>query len=453
MNEEKWINKNIFYHHDLESFFKFNIPEGSSVLEIGSKTGYLINSLKPKNGVGIEFEKHLVEFATKKYRHIKFIYAKEDSINIKGTFDYIIISDQLSKINDIQYLFNQIKNNCNENTRIIINYHSFLWLPLLDIAEKLGLKAPQKRTNWLTTNDICNLLDLEGYQVIKSGSRFLFPIYIPIFSNLLNKYVGKFPVFKLFNLTNYIIARYTKNNPLEHSVSVVIAARNEKGNIENAVLRTPIMGKKTEIIFVEGGSTDGTYEEIIRIAKKYKDRNILYTKQTGIGKGDAVRKGFSIATGDILMILDADLTVPPEDLPKFYNAINSGKGEYINGCRLVYPMEDEAMRFLNIIGNKFFSVAFSWLLDQQIKDTLCGTKVLTSENYKKLEKNRNYFGNFDPFGDYDLIFGCAKMNLKFSEVPIRYKAREYGSTNISRFKHGWLLMKMVVFATNKIKFI
>ena len=214
------------------------------------------------------------------------------------------------------------------------------------------------------------------------------------------------------------------------------------------------MGKHTEIIFVEGNSTDDTFDEIQRIYEKYKDqRDIKYIRQDGKGKCDAVRKGFSIATGDILFILDADLTVSPEDLPKFFDAIASGKGEYINGSRLVYPMEKEAMRLLNIFGNKFFSMMFSWILGQRIKDTLCGTKVLSKDNYLKLSENRKYFGEFDPFGDFDLIFGSAKLNLKFIEIPIRYKARKYGETNISRFKHGWLLLKMVFYAINKIKFI
>jgi glycosyltransferase involved in cell wall biosynthesis len=273
----------------------------------------------------------------------------------------------------------------------------------------------------------------------------------------LNKYVGNLPLFNQLGLITFLVARSTRQTikPIdEMTVSVVIPARNEKGNIELLVQRTPNMGKSTEIIFVEGNSTDDTWQEIQRIGELYKDKRPLkWTQQEGKGKGDAVRKGYSIATGDILMILDADMTVPPEDLPKFFQAIASGKGEYINGTRLVYPMEKEAMRTLNLLGNKFFSLAFSWLLGQRLKDTLCGTKVMTRENYLKLSANRAYFGEFDPFGDFDLIFGSAKLNLKFIEVPIRYRARTYGETNISRFKHGWLLLKMVFFALNKIKFL
>jgi len=421
-----------FYSKDLLKFYQYNLNKEKNILEINHENYSLLKETKYKLLVNYE----------------------NNNIKTKGKFDYIIIPDTLSTVLDIQKLFSNIHNNCKKNTRLIINYHNFLWLPILNLAEKLHLKKSQNRSNWLNTDDLTNLLEIENFQVIKSGKRLLFPIKIPIISVLFNKYIANLPIINSMCVTNYLIARplgLEKNkNP---SVSVVIAARNEKGNIENAVTRTPQMGSRTEIIFVEGGSSDGTYEEIKRVATKYKEKNIIYAKQKGVGKGGAVRKGFSIATGDILMILDADLTVPPEDLPKFYNAIASGKGEYINGCRLVYPMEDKAMRFLNILGNKFFSIAFSWLLNQKIKDTLCGTKVISRKNYLQLAKNRSYFGDFDPFGDYDLIFGATKMNLKFVEIPIRYKAREYGSTNISRFKHGWLLLKMVAFAMNKIKFV
>jgi glycosyltransferase involved in cell wall biosynthesis len=291
----------------------------------------------------------------------------------------------------------------------------------------------------------------------RQTKKIIFPRYLPLISWFLNRYVVNLPLFNFFGLVTFLVARSIRTpfkKAEDITVSVVIPTRNEKGNIEALVQRTPKMGKATEIIFVEGNSTDDTWDEIQRVCKLYQDKAPLkWIQQEGKGKGDAVRKGYSIATGDVLMILDADMTVPPEDLPKFFEAIASGKGEYINGTRLVYPMEKEAMRTLNLLGNKFFSIAFSWLLGQRLKDTLCGTKVMTRENYLKLAANRSYFGDFDPFGDFDLIFGAAKLNLKFIEVPIRYRARTYGETNISRFKHGWLLLKMTFFALNKIKFL
>ena len=255
-------------------------------------------------------------------------------------------------------------------------------------------------------------------------------------------------------MANFVVARpIPLPDTRTPSVSVVIAARNESGHIDELIERIPEMGGGTEIVFVEGNSTDDTYEAIERAIANHPGRNCKLLKQPGKGKGDAVRTGFDAAEGDILMILDADITVPPEDLPRFYELIADGSAEFVNGVRLVYPMEGEAMRFANLLGNKFFSWAFSWLLGQSIRDTLCGTKVLRRSDYARIAANRAYFGDFDPFGDFDLLFGAAKLSLKIQEVPIRYRARRYGETNISRWKHGWLLLKMVAFAARRIKFI
>jgi hypothetical protein len=364
----------------------------------------------------------------------------------------------ISYLDDIQTALLEVRRICNENTRVIITYHNYLWEPFLTLAEKIGQRSPQPiNLNWLSDGDIENFLYLAGLEVVKKGKRFLLPKHIPIIGRLFNGYIDKLPIIRNLCLTNYVVAKPVierKNWDNKFRVSVLIPAMNEKGNIEDAVKRIPKLGKQTEIIFVEGGSNDRTWQEIERVYSEYKDDySIIIMQQDGKGKGDAVRKGFDAATGDILMILDADLTVIPEDLTKFYNVIASGKGEFINGSRLVYQMENHAMRFLNLLGNKFFSLLFTWLLDQRFKDTLCGTKVLFKKDYEKLKEGRNYFGEFDPFGDFDLIFGASKLNLKIIELPIRYKERTYGVTNISRFKHGLLLLRMCIFAARKIKFI
>lgn len=453
---DKWLKRNRFYYKEVTKFLKYNIPENASVIEIGCGNGFLINQLKPGKGYGIDISEEMIKTAKEKYPDYHFLHMDAENIQIDETFDFIIISDTIGYFEDVQKAFTELQKISHESTRIIISYQNFFWLPLFNLVEWLGLKMRSKKINWLNTQDIVNLLELSDLEVVKKERRFLFPKFFPVLSWLFNKYLVHLPFFNLFGMINYVIARPKINRPANNelfSTSVVIPARNEKGNIENAVKRMPRFGKHVEIIFIEGNSTDDTYEEIKRVAEKYGNEwDIKHAQQDGKGKGDAVRKGFGMATGDILMILDADLTVPPEDLPKFYNAFATGKGEYINGTRLVYPMEDQAMRTLNMMGNKFFSMMFSWLLSQRMKDTLCGTKVISSENWEKLLANRSYFGDFDPFGDFDLIFGASKLNLKFVEIPIRYQAREYGDTNISRFRHGWLLLKMVFFAMNKIKF-
>ena len=371
-----------------------------------------------------------------------------------------MFSNTIGYLNDVQKVFEELHKVCHSGTKIFITYYNYLWQPILKLAEGLGLKQKMPQQNWLTQKDIGNLLYLAGFDMFRSSKSLLIPFNIPLVSMLANRYFAKLPLINYYTLNTFCVARPipdTENKFKElnrqHTVSVIIPARNESGNIENAVLRTPEFGKHVELIFIEGNSTDDTWEKIQEIAEKYKNTHtIKIGRQDGKGKGDAVRKGFDMANGDILMILDADLTVPPEDLPKFYHALVSGKGEFINGSRLVYTMEKQAMRFLNVLGNKFFSVAFSWLLGQPFKDTLCGTKVLFKKDYDRIKDNRMYFGDFDPFGDYDLIFGAHKLNLKITELPIVYQQRLYGSTNISRFKHGLILLRMCLFAAKKIKF-
>jgi glycosyltransferase involved in cell wall biosynthesis len=320
----------------------------------------------------------------------------------------------------------------------------------------LGIRKPREYQNWLPPQDIANLLNLSNFDVIRSDSFVLLPKRIWPISALCNYILSLLPGFRLFNLVNLVIARRLPQpeSDKDLSVSVIVPTRNERGNIEDAIKRIPDMGRETEIIFVDGNSTDGTAEEIENQIKKHPQRKIRLIHQgNGIGKGDAVRKGFAAATGDVLVIQDADLTAPPEDLPKFFAAIRDGKGEYINGSRLVYPMEKQAMRFLNLLANKFFGSLFTWLLGQRFRDTLCGTKMIRKKDYEVIVANRSYFGDFDPFGDFDLIFGAVKQNLKVIEVPVGYRARTYGETNISRFRHGWLLLKMSWVAFKKIKWL
>ena len=454
---DTYIQKNRHYYDDLLKFFIYNIPEGSSVLEIGCGTGYLLNAINPAKGVGIDLSFNMIHTAKQRYPNLEFHRMDAEALDLHDVFDIVIISDTLGFFEDIQRVFSQLKKVITPDTRIILTYHNFFWQPLLILAEWLRLKMPQKRLNWLDDRDVANLLKLEGFEIIKKGKRFICPVSLPGISWLCNTYLGHLPLLNRVCITGYTIARMQQKklgNAPPYNVSVIVPARNEKGNIEQALQRIPAMGRQTEVIFVEGHSTDKTLEEIQRVCEAYSGvLDVRYIVQDGTGKGDAVRKGFDIATGDILMILDADLTVAPEELPKFYQAIATGRGEYINGSRLVYPMEDEAMRFLNMLGNKFFSIMFSFLLEQPLKDTLCGTKVIFKKHYQQLINNRKYFGDFDPFGDFDLIFGAAKLNLQIVEIPIRYGARTYGTTNISRFTHGWLLLKMVIFAMNKIKFV
>lgn len=451
-----WRRKNRYYYEEVERIVRFHVPRGPSVLEIGCGTGDLLAALAPARGVGIDISPKVLEIARSKHPGLTFLAGDAEDIPLSEPFDYVLLSDLIGYLDDVQRAFEQLNKVCHPQTRVILTYFNYLWEPVLRAGERLGIKRPQPDQNWLSLADLQNLLSLAGFQTVSMGYKVLLPVRVPLLSSLCNRVLANLPLLRKLCLVETIIARPAPMPVPEEtlSCSVVVPARNERGNIEDAVRRIPAMGRHTEIIFVEGNSRDGTAEEIGRVIAAHPERDVKLVPQgTGVGKGDAVRKGFAVAQGDILMILDADLTVPPEALPKFLKALASGRGEFVHGSRLVYPMKKQAMRFLNTLGNKFFSLAFTWLLDQRFKDTLCGTKVLYRSDYERIAAGRAYFGDFDPFGDFDLIFGAAKLDLKILEIPIRYRERTYGTTQISRFRHGWLLLRMCLFALRRIKFL
>jgi len=452
---DRWRGLGGYYHRRVREVYRQLVAPGQRVLELGCGQGTLLASLEPGRGAGIDFAPGMLKRARARYPHLTFLEGDVHELALDEQFDVIILSDLVNDLWDVQAVLRRIAPLAAPGARIIMNFYSHLWEQPLTAAQRFRLAAPLLRQNWLTADDLSNLLELEDFEPIKHFQEIIAPVPFWPLHVLFNRFLVKLWPFRHLALTNFLIARpkASREPEGEPTVSVIVPARNEAGNIADILRRTPVMGSGTEIIFVEGGSSDDTYDVIEREIAARPDRNCRLFRQTGKGKGDAVRLGFAEASGDILMILDADMTVPPEDLPRFYEAIRSGKGEFINGVRLVYPMEKEAMRFLNLLGNKFFSLAFSWLLGQTIKDTLCGTKVLWRSDYERIAAGRSYFGEFDPFGDFDLLFGAAKLNLKIVQVPIRYRERTYGETNISRFRHGMLLLRMVLFAARKIKFV
>ena len=456
---DRWREFNAAYHEDDYKFMQFLIPPGKRVLELGCGRGDLLASLKPSYGIGIDFGAETIARARARYPGLHFVLGDVEDPQtlsaIEGPFDYIVIADTIGMLEDIDGTLRLIHQVCAPSTRIVISYYSHLWEPVLTAAEALRLRSKQPNVNYIANADFLNLMDLADFEMIGREQRQLLPRRWLGLGPFINRFIAPLPGIRKLCLRTYLVGRPVRQFPdRKFSVSIVIPCRNERGNIESAILRMPKFASRQEILFVEGNSSDGTFEECERVRDAYKEKwDIKVLKQDGKGKGDAVRKGFAAATGDVLMILDADLTMPPEALPKYHAVIESGKAEFVNGTRLVYPMENEAMRPLNFIANRCFAYLFSYLVNTRLTDTLCGTKVLLRKDYEVLARERGYFGNFDPFGDFDLIFGAAKQNLKIIETPIHYKARTFGETQISRFRDGWLLLKMVWFAYRKLKAI
>jgi SAM-dependent methyltransferase len=444
-----------YYHSRLAAIYSHLAGSHIRVLEIGSGNGDLLASLSPDFGVGVDLSRGMIDKAKERHPELHFVHADGHHLPIEGNFDIVILSDLLNDVWDVQAILVEVARVVKPTTRVIVNFYSRLWqLPLM-IAQALGLAKPLAEQNWLTIEDVTNLMRLADFEAFRRFPEVLLPINVPLITPLANRFLVKLAPFNWFALTNFLVARPApvRTAKKERSVSVVIPARNEAGNIERLFELVPSIGSSTELIFIEGHSKDNTYEAIDRAIQAHPERRCQLARQTGKGKGDAVRLGFEMATGDVLMILDSDLSVAPDELPRFYEAVVEGKGELVNGVRLVYPMEDLAMRPANLLGNKFFSLAFSWLFGQPVKDTLCGTKVLSRETYDKIAANRAHFGDFDPYGDFDLLFGAAKLSLKITDLPVRYRSRTYGAPNISRWRDGWLLLRMTLFAAMKIKFI
>jgi SAM-dependent methyltransferase len=459
VNLEKWRNRNPYYYEDIEEFYRFLVVPNSIVLEIGTGTGRLLNAVTPDKGVGIDINLEFLELARKNFPRLDFCLEDAEYFESSQPFDYVLLANTLSYLKDIQKTMLNLSQVCNSSTRVILTFHNPGWEVILKLATFFKQRMPISNLNWLNYEDIDNLLRLEGFEIVSRGKRLLIPKKIPLLSDFINKFLAHLPLINTFCLTEYIIARiqpriFDREMIKNATCSVIIPARNEAGNIESCVTRMPQLGRHTEIIFVEGHSQDNTWEEIQAVQGKYSDRwDIKICQQSGKGKGDAVRQGFAMATGDVLIILDSDLTVKPEDLVYFFQSVASGTCEFANGCRLIYPVSSKAMPWLNRMANRFFAWLLSYLLNINIKDSLCGTKALSRENYTRISANRSYFGEFDPFGDFDLLFGSAKLGLQIKDIPVRYMPRTYGSSNIQHFKEGITLLKMCLYAARKMKFI
>lgn len=455
----RFRQRNRVYYDDLTRLHQVLVGEGLRVLEIGCGLGDLLAGVKPAHGVGVDRNPELVAAAGQRHPQLKMVCADAETITPASLgeaepFDVILLPNTLNTLQDVQGVLERLEALCHPRSRLVVSFHNWLWQPLLKAAERIGQRQPQPPESWLTPRDVTNLLDLAGWEVLKAGHRCLLPRRVPLLTPLANRWLSQLPLLEQFGLTHWLVARPARPPHRQPSVSVVIPARNEAGNIGPALERLPQLGRATEVIFVEGHSSDDTWAQIEQVCDRYRGPFALKRlRQRGRGKADAVWLGFEEASGEILVILDADLTVRPEDLPRFVQAMAEGRGEFVNGCRLVYPRSRAAMPPLNTAANRFFAAVFSWLLRQRLKDTLCGTKVIWKADYERLKGGRSYFGDFDPFGDFDLLFGASKLNLKIVEVPVRYQERSYGSSNIAHVKEGLVLARMCIHAARKLRFI
>ncbi|MCX5716027.1 MAG: glycosyltransferase [Candidatus Omnitrophica bacterium] len=449
---EKWLNRNRYYYKSKERFYQFLIPRSKRVLVIGCETGDLLASLKPSYGVGIDISEKMIDIARQKHKDYKFYTMDAQEKLPDEKFDYVVICGMVGELEDVQTFFNTLKTAGDEFTCYILDHYNALWEPLLKFGEAIKLRMPTPFQNWLQIDQISNLLDLCGFDILKTYRCFLFPFYIPVLSFFINSILINVPFLNRLSLLRYVVAKKVCTETHNYGISVVIPCRNEESNIKHVAERIPDMGRHVEIIFVDNGSTDHTADEIKKTIKDNPNRDIKLYVQPKIGKKNALIEGFDRAQQEVLMILDADLTVMPGDLEKFFNVINCGKAEFVNGSRMVYPQERQSMRYLNIIGNYIFGRIFSWVLKFSLTDTLCGTKGFLKKYWPEIKENEiTSRGSLDKWGDFDLLFAAASFNLKMAEIPVRYKRRVYERSKMQHFRHGFKLLIMTFIAIKRFR--
>jgi SAM-dependent methyltransferase len=451
-HRDDWIRSNRYYYDRMKRLLRFIVEPGRRILEVRCETGHFLAAVEPARGLGVEIGQAIVERARRNYPDLEFIQAEPEELNLDEKFDYVLFNHIFDTVDILRALV-QIRRHCTLETRLIVINYNQLWQPLLGLASKLGLRSRFVEPNWISEYDVRGFVNLAGFRPIRTHRLILFPKMIPLLSGLLNDYVAKLPGLRRLCMMQVIVARPQPEAKREQdvTVSVVIPCRNEHGNVQTAVERIPAMGKTTEIIFCDDKSTDGTADEVRRMQALHPNRDIRLVEGPGICKAENVWTGFRSARGDVLMILDADLAVMPEELHDFLRTLVSRRGEFINGSRLVYPMQERAMKFANIVGNKIFGLAFSFLLDQRIKDTLCGTKVLWRKDWLRMERILGSWGIRDLWGDYELLFGASRLHLEIVEVPVHYQERLHGVTKMTKvFSNGLRMLRICFHAWHRL---
>jgi Glycosyl transferase family 2/Methyltransferase domain len=449
----EWIRSNEYFYHRLKRMLQFIVEPHKRVLEIRCEMGDQLASLIPSYGVGVEISDAMVECARQQHPELHFVRSDPEDLDLHETFDYILLNHIFDTV-DILQVMERIRNHCAPETQLIVINYNYLWQPILALASKIGLRSRFVEPNWVSENDIRGFLKLAGFRPVRKHRLILSPKWLPVISSVMNDFLARLPAFRRLCLMQVMVARPLQSPRHEEdlTVSVIVPCRNEEGNVQQAAERIPAMGRHTEIIFCDDKSTDGTVAEVNRMQALYPQKDIRLVASPGICKAENVWTGFRAARGDVLMILDADLAVMPEELPMFLRALACSRGDFINGSRLVYPVQKNAMKMANLIGNKFFGLLFSFLLDQRIKDTLCGTKVFWRKDWMRLEPNLGTWGLKDLWGDYELLFGATKLHLEIAEVPVHYQERIHGVTKMTKvFSNGFRMLRICWYAWRRLE--
>jgi SAM-dependent methyltransferase len=428
-------HRNRYYNQFLIRWCRSFIAPGQRILDVGCGRGDVLAELKPAGGVGIDLSQAMVEAAAAEFPNLSFRHAAVEDFDGEAGFDAALLINTAEYTFDMGAVIARCHRALRDNGKLLLTTANPLWSPVFHFASRLGLRIPECERLFVTNEDLVNLLRLHGFDVVYKRMSLLVPKYIPFLSDFLNNTWSRIPILRLLSSTQFIVARKVPAARREYSVSIVVPCYNERGNIERCIREVRKIGSRTELLFVDDGSKDGTAEAVDPALNPDIDvRVIRYTPNRG--KGHAVTMGFNAASGDIVMILDADLTTMPEELAPVYEAFAAGHAEFVNGTRFIYPMEGRAMKWANYVGNKMFNILVSLVMECRVSDTLCGTKAMFRRNYISMEMGR------DPWGDYDFLFGAAQQRLLIRELPVHYRERLAGFSKMNSMKHTVNLLRM-----------
>jgi ubiquinone/menaquinone biosynthesis C-methylase UbiE len=441
---------NAFYNDYLIRWTKALVPPRRRVLDIGCGRGDVLAAVRPTVGLGLDLSPTMVRRAAADHGHgtsgLQFIEQAVEEFQGDGTFDAALLTNTLEYAYDIGAILDRARAALRDNGRLLITTANPVWSPIFKAASKVGMRIPECDRLWVTNEDLDNLLKLHGFEVVDKRMDLVLPKPVPGLGDALNWAVSRTPVMRYLGSTQLIAARKLPEKARAYSVSAIVPCYNEAGNVERCVREMVKLGSRTELIIVDDGSKDGTAALVNPALRSDIDVKVV-SYSPNVGKGNAVQRGFERATGDILMILDADLTTHPEELGPLYEAMSTGRAEFVNCTRFVYPMDGQAMKFANYVGNKVFTIAVSLVMDRRVSDTLCGTKAMFRTDYEHFTMGR------DPWGDYDFLFGAAQLRLAVCELPVHYRDRLAGVSKMNSMKHAKNLVRMCLHGFRQVQIL
>jgi hypothetical protein len=427
-----WERRNAFYRSALRAHFAGIIPAGAAVLELAAGMGQLLHELAPRAGVGVNYAERLNAEARKRHPELTFVLGQVDRLEVPAGFvpEYVVLNHMIDFVHDLWDSLHAIAGKIEGNALVAVTTSNPLWAPILRLASALRLRTPHAARNFVTARDVRSVLELLGFDVVEEGWLVPMPLGVPGLARLVNLVVPEIPILRAACSVQSLTAR--RRLPRAGlTCTVIIPCHNEEGNLEATAARVPAMGARTEILVVDDGSTDGTRAAAERArARDPRVRILAFDKNRG--KAGAVFAAIEAATGDVAIILDADATVPPEVLPKFFEALATGHADFVNGTRLVYPVPGKAMKIANFLGNKMFCFIASWVLRQRVSDTLCGTKAFLRSDFLRMPRL-----SVDRWGDFTLLFGAARLRLRIREIPVHYEERTAGRSKMRAFVEVW----------------